>query len=114
MSHPVMHFEIAGKDRPALNAYYAKLFGWEIHDEAAMNYSMISGQEGGISGGIGDANGGPGHVTFYVGADDIQATLDKAVELGGSVVMPVTELPMVTIALFADIEGHVIGLVKGM
>ena len=42
MSHPVMHFEIAGKDRPALNAYYAKLFGWEIHDEAAMNYSMIS------------------------------------------------------------------------
>jgi hypothetical protein len=28
--------------------------------------------------------------------------------------MPVTELPQVTIALFADPEGHVIGLASGM
>ena len=114
MSHPVIHFEISGKDRPALNAYYEKLFGWEIHDNTEVNYSMVSGQEGGIAGGIGDSMGGPGHVTFYVGAEDIQATLDKGVELGGTVVMPVTELPMVTIALFADIEGHIVGLVTGM
>ncbi len=33
-------------------------------------------------------------------------------ELGGSVVMPVTDLPMVTIGLFADPEGHVVGIVK--
>jgi len=43
MSHPVIHFEISGKDRPALNAYYEKLFGWEIHDNTEVNYSMVSG-----------------------------------------------------------------------
>jgi len=40
--------------------------------------------------------------------------LDKAEQLGGKTIMPVTELPQVTIALFADPEGHVVGLAKGM
>ena len=53
-------------------------------------------------------------MTFYVGADDPQATLDKAEELGGTTIMPVTELENVTIALFVDPEGHVVGLAKGM
>ena len=57
---------------------------------------------------------GNGHVTFYVGTDDPQATLDKAEQLGGKTILPVTELPEVTIALFADPEGHVVGLAKGM
>jgi predicted enzyme related to lactoylglutathione lyase len=56
----------------------------------------------------------PRHVTFYVGADDPQAVLDRAEQLGGKTIMPVTELPQVTIALFADPEGHVVGLAKGM
>jgi len=76
---------------------------------------MVEKEGEGIAGGIGQSqDGGPGHVTFYVSTDDPQATLDKAVELGGSVVMPVTQLPQVTIALFADPEGHVIGLASGM
>ena len=33
---------------------------------------------------------------------------------GGKTILPVTELPEVTIALFADPEGHVVGLAKGM
>jgi predicted enzyme related to lactoylglutathione lyase len=42
-----------------------------------------------------------------------RSTLDKAENLGGKTVMPPTE-PMegTTIALFADPEGHVVGLVK--
>ena len=53
-------------------------------------------------------------MTFYVGADDPQAMLDRAEQLGGKTILPVTELPEVTIALFADPEGHVVGLAKGM
>ncbi|MFQ5426279.1 MAG: VOC family protein, partial [Gaiellales bacterium] len=51
----------------------------------------------------------------YVGVavDDPQAALDRAESLGGRTVMPVTEIPdMVTLALFADPQGHVIGIVK--
>lgn len=79
-----------------------------------MPYAMVEKEESGIGGSIGQAPDGNGHVTFYVGADDPQAILDKVEQLGGKTVMPVTELPQVTIALFADPESHVVGLAKGM
>jgi predicted enzyme related to lactoylglutathione lyase len=37
----------------------------------------------------------------------------QAQQLGGKTILLVTELPQVTISLFADPEGHVIGLAKG-
>lgn len=78
-----------------------------------MGHSIVEKVGEGIGGGIGQSpDGGAGHVTFYVASDDPQATLDEAVRRGGTVVMPVTELPMVTIALIADPEGHVVGVVK--
>ena len=78
-----------------------------------MNYGMVEADESGIGGGIGQADNGDGHVTFYMGVDDPQAYLDRAEQLGGKTVVPVTEIPnMVTFALIADPEGHVIGVVK--
>src|SRR6202040_3109606 len=115
MTHPVVHFEVSGKDLDKLNSFYAELFGWKTQKvPGEMPYAMVEKEDGGIGGGIGEAPNGNGHVTFYVGTDDPQATLDKAEKLGGKTIMPVTELPQVTIALFADPEGHVIGLAKGM
>ncbi len=44
--------------------------------------------------------------------EDPQAALDQAESLGGKTIMPVTTIPdTVTLALFADPEGHVVGLV---
>ena len=85
--------------------------------ESIRRHAVRDGREGGRRhrrGGIGQTADGNGHVTFYVGTDDPQATLDKAEQLGGKTILPVTELPEVTIALFADPEGHVVGLAKGM
>ena len=108
MAHPVLHFEVAGKDLGKLQSFYSELFGWKTQKVPGdMPYAMVEKEDGGIG-------GGKGHVTFYVGADDPQAILDKAEQLGGKTIMPVTELPEVTIALFADPEGHVVGLAKGM
>ena len=55
-----------------------------------------------------------GHVTFYVEVDDVEEALKKAESLGGTRMMGPEEIPGVgiTIALFTDPEGHVIGLVK--
>jgi uncharacterized protein len=115
MTHPVVHFEILGKDLDKLQSFYSDLFGWETQKAAgAVPYAMVEKEDNGIGGGIGQAPDGQGHVTFYVGADDPQAILEKAEQLGGKTIMPVTEFPQVTIALFADPEGHVIGLAKGM
>ena len=115
MAHPVLHFEVSGKDLDKLQGFYSELFGWRTQKvPAEMPYAMVEKEGDGIGGAIGQAPDGTGHVTFYVGAEDPQAVLDKAEQLGGKTIMPVTELPEVTIALFADPEGHVVGLAKGM
>ena len=70
--------------------------------------------EGGINGGIAPANDGTSRVTFYAQVDDLQAYLDKAERLGGKTVLPPTEIPdTVTLAMFTDPEGNMIGLIKG-
>jgi uncharacterized protein len=115
MAHSVMHFEVVGKDLDKLQKFYGDLFGWNTKKiPGDIPYAMVEKEVGGIAGGIGQTADGNGHVTFYVGTDDPQATLDKAEQLGGKTILPVTELPEVTIALFADPEGHVVGLAKGM
>jgi predicted enzyme related to lactoylglutathione lyase len=114
MAYPVVHFEVMGKDLGTLQSFYTDLFGWEVEEHPEMNYTIVQKEGEGIGGGIGQHPEGGTAVTFYVAADDIQATLDRAVELGATVLMPVTELPMVTLAMFADPEGNAIGLVKGM
>ncbi len=114
MGNPVVHFEIVGKDPGSLQTFYRNLFGWKIDVVEGMGYGLVdTGVEGAIGGGIGQAQDGAGHVTFYVEVDDPQAYLDRAASLGGKTILPVTEIPnMVTFALLADPEGHVVGVVK--
>jgi predicted enzyme related to lactoylglutathione lyase len=116
MPHPVIWFEVVGKDMDGLKKFYGDLFGWQIQDApGGMPYAMAQADpESPPTGGIGsDPSGGNGHVTWYAETDDLQASLDKAESLGGKTVMPPSE-PMngTSIALFSDPEGHVIGLVK--
>jgi predicted enzyme related to lactoylglutathione lyase len=112
MGNPVIHFEVVGKDVAALSSFYEELFGWKTAAIEGMGYSMVEKEGDGIAGGIGTSQDGSSHVTFYVAVDDPQAALDKAESLGGKTIQPVMTIPdMVTLALFADPEGHVIGLV---
>ena len=116
MPNPVTHFEIIGKDGKQLQDYYANLFGWAVDANNPMNYGIVSAQDGhGTGGGIGGSmDGQQNYVTVYVEVDDPQAYLDKAVSLGGQVLMPVMEIPGAgtTIAQFSDPSGNLIGLVK--
>jgi predicted enzyme related to lactoylglutathione lyase len=116
VANPVVHFEIIGADGAALQSFYGDLFGWKIDSNNEWRYGMVeSGGEGGIAGGIAADQGSDGHrVTVYAQVDDPQAYLDKAVELGATVVMPVTEMGegMPTIAMFTDPAGNVTGLLK--
>ncbi len=115
MAAPVTHFEVNAKDAARVREFFSNLFGWKIDVEPTMNYGMVdTGVKMGINGGIGQAMGPSSSVIFYVQVEDVQAHLDKAASLGGTIVMPLTEVPgMVTLAQIADPEGNVIGLVKG-
>jgi predicted enzyme related to lactoylglutathione lyase len=115
MSNPTMWFEVAGKDREAMKSFYSQLFEWKLTDMDGMPYSVIDTGGEGIPGGIGQApNGHPGHVTFYVQVEDIETSLARAEQLGGKRVMGPMEIPSGQIAIFADPEGHEIGLMTRM
>lgn len=113
MSNPVVHFEVLGQDAEALQGFYRDAFDWKV-DPVMPGYAMAYPNEGaGINGGVGAAQGGPGHVTFYVEVEDPEATLARIEGLGGKRVQDPMDIPEgPTIALFADPEGHVVGLVK--
>lgn len=121
MGRPVVHFEIIGQDEQALQRYYGELFGWEFDTDNPMRYGLVT-REGnvnadgvGIGGGVGvGPEGHEGHVTFYVEVPDVEAALAQAESLGGRRTMgPMDVAEGTTIGLFADPEGHVVGVVSG-
>ena len=117
MANPVVHFEVLGSDAETLKRFYGEAFSWQMQDVMEGSYYMVNtGAENGVAGGVGAAPGGAGgHVTFYVEVDDPGAALEKISSLGGRTVQEPMDVPNgPTIALFADPEGHVVGLAKGM
>ena len=124
MGQPVVHFEVVGKDPSRLREFYGDLFDWKFNsieggptDYATVSREDNSGDDGvGIGGGIGEGpEGYDGHVTFYVETDDVEGSMAKAEELGGTRMMgpakPNPDMDM-EIGLFNDPEGHTVGLVK--
>jgi predicted enzyme related to lactoylglutathione lyase len=117
MGNAVAWFEVLGTDGAKLREFYAALFDWKIAvDDSGMDYGLVEAETPGIAGGIGRSpDGGPGHVTFYVEVDDVRACLDRAERLGATTVSPPMDVPgwNLTVALFADPDGHLVGLSKG-
>lgn len=111
MPSPVVHFEITGTDGAKLQQFYQQAFNWKIDADNPMQYGMVDNEGQGIGGGV--TAGEAPKVTLYIEVADLAAALRKIEGLGGRVVMDVTEVPgMVTMAMFADPEGNVVGLVK--
>ena len=115
MPNPVIHWEITGKDAPKLQQFYANLFGWNVDSNNPMNYGLVDTQtEDGINGGIAQEQEPTTRVTVYVQVDDLQAYLDKAESLGGKTILPPPVIPdTVTLAMFTDPEGNIMGMVTG-
>lgn len=106
MSCPIVYFEIAGPDGAKLSSFFGTVFGWEIDDSSR----IPSGSTGGLEGGIRED---PASKVFYLGVDNIDATLEAVEANGGQVVHPRTIVPdVVTFALFKDPAGNLHGLAE--
>jgi hypothetical protein len=107
------HFEIPSKDYERSKKFYEALFGWEIDIQPEMNYALIRIKDG-INGGF--TNQAKPELEFgislYFEVDDINATLSRAVELGGGEITPKTAIgqDMGYYAIFKDLDGNLIGL----
>ena len=111
MAHPVIHAEIRSSDPDATRAFFAELFGWSYSDGALPGYTFVNtGVEGGIATAIGPLQRGDDTALFFVAVQDVEATLARAVELGGRIVQPMQQVPDVSFGVFADAQGHLVGV----
>lgn len=112
-ARPIVHWEIAARDPELLRKFYGRLFNWSIK-EAGIVLT--------IDPGIGGPEPGPGGhirqdertgVTLYVQVRDLGASLQRAVELGGKVVVERIQVPDgATLALIEDPESNRVMLVQ--
>jgi predicted enzyme related to lactoylglutathione lyase len=112
MANAVVHWEIGGHDLDAMAAFYRELFGWEAAG-FDRDYRMIEVEDGVGGGLMRSRDGMPGYITIYVAVDDLDATLSRVKELGGTPLVQPTPIPGVgSFALFQDPEGNTVGLLK--
>jgi hypothetical protein len=111
MAHPVIHAEIRSADPDATRAFFADLFGWTYSDGAYPGYTFVdTGVEGAIPTAISPLQGDTDAVLFFIGVQDVEATLTRAEELGGRIVQSAQQVPGVTFGVFADAQGHLVGV----
>jgi len=118
MAHPVFFFEVVGQNADALRNFYSQLFNWEYSVPSGdSNYGIVPPAPGGVAGGVGSKAGSPSYATFYVQVEDVDAHLAKVEALGGRTIQPPIDVPKpggvggtLKIALFADPEGHLVGM----
>lgn len=113
MGAPIVHFEIGCRDNEKTKQFYAELFGWNIEQMGPAG-TISTGSEVGINGHITSLEHEPhNYVTVYAEVDDIPAYLAKVETLGGSVMIPKTEIPgQGSFAWILDGDGNIFGLWK--
>ena len=111
MAHPVIHAEIRSADPDATRAFFADLFGWTYSDGAYPGYTFVdTGAQGALPTAISPLQGAGDDVLFFVGVDDVDAALERAAALGGSIVQTRQEVPGVSFGVLADAQGHRVGV----
>lgn len=96
MANPFVHIELQTKDLDKAKDFYSKLFDWKLEDMPApggMPYTMINVGEGTGGGMFLNADPKvPSHWLAYVGVDDIEASTNKARDLGATVLQDVMQI----------------------
>lgn len=105
MPAPIVFLDFAGPDRAALEKFYSTLFDWAAED-TEFAIPVVAPFSAAI-------REDPAEKRVYVGVDDITATLEEVVTLGGAVDQPRFEVPgVVILGLFRDPAGNPMGLVE--
>jgi predicted enzyme related to lactoylglutathione lyase len=116
-------YELITADPLASKKFYDHVIGWTIDPEPMspeMDYRGIGVDGGGMVGGVMRltddmaANGGTPTWLFYIGVDDVDATVEKVKANGGAVHMPAWDIPGVgRIAMVADPQGIPFYVMRG-
>src|SRR5215203_4460984 len=115
--------ELATSDIDAAKTFYSDVFGWTTRDMdmgGGVTYSIFERPGGGDAGGgmplteDMKTHGVPPNWLAYLGTDDVDASTDKAKELGATVHMEPTDIQRVgRFAVLQDPTGAAFALFKG-
>jgi uncharacterized protein len=112
-------YELLTTDVAAAKGFYAHVVGWGARDESTADlvYTVFtSGSDsiGGLMSLPADAlkMGASPRWMGYVGVDDVDATADRLVRLGGAVYVPPTNSNIGRISVIADPQAAIIALVQ--
>ena len=114
--HTVVHIEIPSSDFERSGTFYNALFGWKITPIPEMNYATWEPEEG-PGGGFSpiDEDTKVGEILIHVASDDIEADLQKAQSLGGTIVRHKSEIPGIGWwGVFKDPMGNSIAVYTSM
>jgi uncharacterized protein len=120
MGQPVVHFEIMGRDGAKLRSFYRDLFDWETDPDNPFDYGVVAREDNlsaegvGIGGGVGGVTGDQQpHVTVYVEVPEVETSLARAEELGGTRLMgPEEIMDGLVIGIFLDPDGNLLGVME--
>lgn len=105
--------DVMATDVRASGRFYAAVFGWQVPEPEEQWGDYVTAEAGGqLVAGIGPVQpGAPAAWTLYLATDDVEGTVARAAERGGSVIGPVTDVgPLGRMAIVADPAGAVFGL----
>lgn len=113
MPPEIVHIEFKSANFARTSEFYAKVFDWQMEQNASASYMKLSGANAPSGGWVRvDLVQSPGPVA-YLPVDDLEATLKEVEQAGGRVL--VRSLPFAgggEVGLFADPDGNVLGLWK--
>lgn len=110
--------ELNTRDLAASKSFYTAVFGWEANDMAleGMAYTEWKLGENSVAGMLPMPDmvpaEVPNHWLVYFGVDDTDAAVAKAGELGGTVIVPPTDIPPGRFAVVADPDGAAFAVIK--
>ena len=113
MAHPVVHAEIRSDDPDATRAFFADLFGWKVASEGAFpGYTFIdTGVEGGTYVAISPRQGAEDEVLFFVGGRGRRRHARRRPRSSaGRSSSPPSTCPGTSFGVFADAQGHKVGV----
>ena len=110
MINKLCHFEVGVRDYPAAKKFYSKVFDWKFEATKDGREMIRTGDD--VGGHLASMGHKPqNYVVFYIMVDDVEATVKKAVSLGGKAVLgPLEDGRGNTYAWIADPEGNVVGI----
>jgi len=105
--------EMATSDLRRIHAFYEAVFEWAVHPEASTEQSVIFTLGGRMLCGAhtADAQEPLGWMVWF-NSTDADAAAEKVVELGGSVIMPPSDMSFGRGTVVADAQGTVFGIGK--